>query len=196
MMLPALGSKINVGPNEPVRRLLPSPRHAIGWPPGMRTLITPDVFVCALMLALAGCDAERPQGLPEKKMDQAEYKDPPIAPGCLELDGRTFVIAHKGVTGTPSWTDSLVFDDQRVTSPVNETMGFKPEPFACAEKDGTSVLSWDMTSPDHGVVHWSGTVQGDSIRGSSVWQNAGTPEVKMEFSGRALALTNDMTSMP
>ena len=83
------------------------------------------------------------------------------------LEGKTFVTVLDGEN------DVLTFQDGMFNSSSCEEWGYSPSKYTTTMSGDTLSFEATTTSEKHGGMVWTGTVQGDTIKGSYLWTKEG-----------------------
>jgi len=98
------------------------------------------------------------------------------------LDGKTFTVSvtEQGNEPTP---DTLTFTAGTFRSTACDEYGFTAAPYITTESDGTVQFSAAATSDTEGTITWSGTVSGDAVSGTFLWEKKGQDAINYTYEG-------------
>jgi hypothetical protein len=101
------------------------------------------------------------------------------------LDGRSFHVSATDSNGQTE-EDDLTFNMGAFESVGCREYGFFPITYtASAGEDGSTAFTATTYSAQQGVMHWSGSVNGDAITGSYTWEKEGQAPMTANFTGTA-----------
>ena len=102
-----------------------------------------------------------------------------------DLDGKAFTgeIGEKGKEGANK--DEFIFKDGTFHSTACDAYGFTAAAYTTEMKDGTTMFKATTMSPTDGKMEWQGTMKGDMLEGTCMWQKAADqPVVEHWFKGQ------------
>lgn len=107
---------------------------------------------------------------------------PALAAGAL--DGKTFhgKLTHAGKSGGHS--DNFEFKDGKFTSTSCKADGFGSGAYTTEGSGDNITFTAQTTSAKNGTMDWKGTIKGDTISGTAVWNQPGKPPKNMTFEAK------------
>jgi hypothetical protein len=102
------------------------------------------------------------------------------------LDGKSFPV-DSGEKGKPAGKDKevLTFKDGKMHSSACDAYGFGEGMYAANKSGGVTTFEADTTSKTDGKIHWRGTVRGDVVEGTFVWNKSGQAPIEYWFKSPA-----------
>jgi hypothetical protein len=99
------------------------------------------------------------------------------------LDGKSFAttVGEKGKAGE---VETLTFKDGKFHSKACDAYGFGDGAYVATTSAGVTTFEADTTSAKEGKMHWRGTVKGDTVSGTYVWNKAGQAPVEGWFKSK------------
>ncbi|MGH9464095.1 MAG: hypothetical protein ACRD0X_00510 [Thermoanaerobaculia bacterium] len=100
------------------------------------------------------------------------------------LDGKTFTVSvHDPGKAEPD-QDTLTFADGTFHSSGCDAYGFTAAAYSTTDSEGNVQFSSSATSETEGAITWSGTIAGDAISGTFVWEKEGQDPISYAFEGK------------
>jgi len=90
------------------------------------------------------------------------------------LDGKAYVAMIDGKE------DVLSFADGMFHSSACDEWGFGKGAYTTMETDAGTAFEATTTSDEHGTMAWSGTLMGDTLKGSYTWTRSGMAGMKSD----------------
>ena len=107
---------------------------------------------------------------------------PALAAGAL--DGKTFhgKLTPAGKKSGPS--DNFEFKDGKFTSTSCKADGFGSGAYTTEGSGDMITFTAQTTSAKNGTMDWKGTIKGDTITGTAVWNEPGKPAKNLTFEAK------------
>lgn len=128
-----------------------------------------------ILIACSGQNSQGSQG--QETIDQQVETTPP------SLDGRTFIADFHEEGKEESSKDTLVFANGTCHSTMCDQYGFSKASYAVGKEGENLTFKATTVSKVDGEMVWSGTVVGDRIEGTVVWNKEGQNPVNYRFAG-------------
>jgi hypothetical protein len=79
--------------------------------------------------------------------------------------------------------DLLIFKDGKMDAQSCQPYGFKPSKYESSKQGNQVKFTCTCESDVEGLMLWSGTISGNSIRGDVAWQKEGQKTINYKFNG-------------
>lgn len=101
------------------------------------------------------------------------------------LDGASFaVVSYQKSRPAETDADTLVFAEGKLHSVDRREQGFAPAPYMASQQGDTTTFSATLTSATEGTIGWQGTVKGEIIDGTFLWQREDGEQGAYVFRGK------------
>ena len=137
---------------------------------------------CAGVFAMETADTSKTSTQSIKDQEKYSGYDRKTAPSP-SLDNQTFEgeIAPQGET--QGQQDFFFFKNNSFRSDNCDAYGFGAAPYTLIKEDTTLRFSATSSSPINGHMQWEGTIAGNNIEGTMIWDKKNTPPLKYWFKG-------------
>ena len=100
------------------------------------------------------------------------------------LDGKSFatLLGDKGKAGSEG--ELLTFKDGKFHSKACDGFGFGDGSYRATTAGGVITFEADTASAKEGKMHWRGTVSGDKVEGTYVWNKPGQAPIEGWFKSK------------
>jgi len=97
------------------------------------------------------------------------------------LDGKTFVgeITKKGEAKPDA--DTFSFTGGKFHSTGCDQYGFKPSRYKVTQVGERWTFTTSSSSPKEGLMSWKGTLKGDVLAGTAIWNKDGQAPIEYKF---------------
>ena len=101
------------------------------------------------------------------------------------LEGKTFVgeITKKGESKAEP--ETLSFTGGKFHSTGCDVYGFKPSPYKVTQVGEIWTFTTASNSPKEGLMSWKGSLKGNVVAGTAVWNKNGQAPVEYKFTATA-----------
>ncbi|HSI03922.1 MAG: hypothetical protein ACAI38_04485 [Myxococcota bacterium] len=107
-----------------------------------------------------------------------------LAAGKGELDGKVFAVAlAEKANAAKSDNDTLTFQGGTFRSSGCDQYGFGAASYTTSKAGDVITFESTATSPKEGTMIWKGTVKGNAVEGTALWQKKGQADIAYVFKG-------------
>ncbi len=100
------------------------------------------------------------------------------------LDGKSFTIEVFDVNVPDQKDDDVIhFDGGKITSDGCDEWGFNSSEYSAEKEKDKTHFEATCSSDTEGKIIWKGTVDGNKIEGTYLWQKDGQGDITYSFSG-------------